>query len=273
MWQRQYFDIEATTEEEAKNIAMQFLNKEAAESDYFDRLDNLTDTEEIIQVSELHPDSTVQLFLAGEKTPFAQNGQAGAHDYDRVIHQQLMVQVDDWLKQGTGCETVVSGKMTYHICHIQGRLCVVAVKGQTEAVRYLFVESWEDIVSYNDIFKQEMFEYLLRKKLMNGKERDVVKWIVGRNKELEDVPFDIEDFITVWAHRAAKEECKPTILLGYQIADGYGNIAEGFRPTQVIKDIRKAEEWAAEARNNESDKKGYHIYPVYVGDIKEPVLI
>lgn len=86
-------------------------------------------------------------------------------------------------------------------------------------------------------------------------------------------PFTLEDVIDVWGTQAVRHEYQPAKLVGYQIIDNEGEMADGWADNQIIVDRQKAWDAMTEKCKADKGKKEYALCPVYEHDIPNPVYI
>lgn len=273
MWQRQAFSIKAKSKDEAKRIAMGFVNKDVSNSEYIVETETLFDTEEYIEVSEAHPNGTIQLFVDGETVPFATN--AIRPEKSMYVNQYKSIQetVNDWLNGVTHKFTKQFKGTTYHTFEENDKLCIVVDWDGFQATKYLFTESWYDIVANNMMFRKKMMDFIFEKNTDEYTVFSVHDWLKGHLTDITNVPFTIEEFIKVWGKKANRIQAGTQPLIGYQIINDNGEMPEGLFSFQIIKSKDMAEKWLAEAKEKEPEKKGLFVYPVYQGDIENPTFI
>ena len=272
MWQRQYFSIEAESEDEAKKKAMEFVNKDVAYSLNVES-ENLYDTEECVKVDGAHPDRTIQLFVDGEKEPFATNAIRADKSMYTNQYKSIKEKVKDWLNGVAYKFTRQLKGVTYHVFEENDKLCIVVDCDGSQATKYLFPESWYDIVANNMIFRKKMMDFIFEKNTDENNVFSVHDWLCGYLTDVTNVPFTIEEFIKVWGKNACQYLANVEPLVGYQIINDNGEMPEGLFSFQVIKSKDVAKKWLAEAKEKEPEKKGLFMHPIYQGDIENPTFI
>ena len=284
VWVRQFFTIEAENQEDAKRMAMQFQNEDVSNFQEYERQEYLLDTEELMMTDENDGYSTMELWVAGEKEPFATNG---SDTEKQIIHRwdefKNVRQVAEQDMVGYYMDaTFVSGDTVYNAFHKNDKLVVIVVYGNSAAKRFAFEKSWDELVNHDEYFRMHM-AYFLKKKHPDRPdlENEIHDWFTGHltemvasSKAVDDaVPFTLADLIEAASHMASVYEYRAAKLIGYQVSNGDGELPEGLFSFQVIKDKSEAEEILKETIKEEPDKTGMCIYPIYEGDVEDCQLI
>ena len=283
VWERQHFEIEAETEDEAKRLAMAFKDVDVSSESVFDFSETLFDTEEWLKPEQNGGRSTIELYFANEKVPFATNGYADNKQANLSFDQYKdALQVAFSETAGCNIECSYNGSAgLFQAFHKAGRLVVVHFKSSNEVYRYTFNENWDSLVNHNEIFRMKMVNFLTQEggNYPPSKE-EIHDWLVGHlttmggNDAVDDaVPFTLEDVIDVYGSHAEKYEYKPAKLVGYQVFGDNNELPEGLFSFQIIKGKQDALDILSQVMENEPEKTGMVIHPIYEGDIEGPTFI
>lgn len=284
VWVRQFFTIEAENQEDAKRMAMQFQNEDVSDYPEYERQEYLLDTEELMLSDENDGQTTMELWAAGEKEPFATNGSEAEkqviHRWDEYKNVHQLVERD---MAGYHMDAAfVSDNAVYNAFHKNDRLMVVVLYANKTAKRFAFEKSWDELVNHDESFKMHMMYFLKRKYTDRPElENEIHDWFEGYLTEMvafsnavdDAVPFTLADLIEAASHMASVYEYRAAKLIGYQVANEEGELPEDFFSFQVIKDKSEAEEILKETIKEEPDKAGMCIYPIYEGDVEDYQLI
>ena len=283
VWERQYFEIEAQSEDEAKRMAVEYRNKDVSDHDVFVKSEMLLDTMEYITPESNGGYETIQLYYDKESQPFANNSSTDIKqqhlDFD-LYKDAFQVYVDETSLYPIECSCYGSyGCLSAY--HKDGKLVIVYYRHNGEIFRYTFKESRDALVNQNEDFRMRMVNFLTAEGGNCAPSKDEIHdWLAGHltgmcgNDAVDDaVPFTLEDMVDVWGDYAEKYKYQPVKLIGYQVVGDDGEMPEGLFSFQVIKDKQEAEDILDFAKAEEPHKKGMTIYPVYEGDIKKPSFI
>lgn len=284
VWVRQFFTIEAENKEDAKRLAMQFQKEDVSSYPEYVGQEYLLDTEELVLTDENDGQTTMELWAAGEKEPFATNGSDAEKQIIRRWDEYKNVrQVAERDMEGYCMNAkFVSGDTVYNAFHQFDRLVVIVIYGNREAKRFAFEKSWDELVNHDEYFRMHM-AYFLKKKYTNRPEleNEIHDWFAGHLTEMDAsgnavddaVPFTLADLIEAASHMASVYEYRAAKLIGYQVSNGDGEFPVGLFSFQVIKDKSEAEEILKEILKEESGITGMCIYPIYEGDVEDCQLI
>ncbi len=283
VWERQYFEIEAQSEDEAKRMAVEYRNKDVSDHDVFVKSEMLLDTMEYITPESNGGYETIQLYYDKESQPFANNSSTDIKqqhlDFDSY-KDAFQVYVDETSLYSIECSCYGSyGCLSAY--HKDDKLVIVYYRHNGEIFRYTFKESWDSLVNQNENFRMRMVNFLTAEGGNCAPSKDEIHdWLAGHltgmcgNDAVDDaVPFTLEDVVDVWGDYAEKYKYQPVKLIGYQVVGDDGEMPEGLFSFQVIKDKQEAENILAVVKAEEPHKKGMAVYPIYEGDIEEPSFI
>ena len=277
VWKRQYFEIEAASEQEAKRIAMKFKDCDVSEDEEYTRTETMYETEEKMTVDENGGSDTIQLYLRGEEHPFATNGNEeikrmiASFDQFKDARQVAYRDMANYVIESS--DSLGSG--FYSAFHADKKLNVVVIYCDNTAERYCFKESWHELTGQNEAFRKKMADYLIGK---NEKDAPFVHdWLAGHLTEMENTsdavenkaPFDLFDLIKVWGGQVEKKTYQPAALIGYQVVNDKDELPEGLCANDVIREKQDALHRLAKAREREPDS-GFDIFPVYENEILDP---
>ena len=284
IWQRQFFSIEAESEEEAKRIAMKFQDEDVSAYSNFERSEFLHETEEYIPVDENDGADTMQLYLKGEEYPFATNGsdeyKKSLYCFDEfksahaVASQEISAYPLECTYKGT--------EGSYCAFHKDGKLVVILLDDEDRAVRYTFHKSWSELVAQDTSFQNHMANYLKNKfsknpyicdEIMKWLNEDLTQMFESSNKVGDTVPFTLEELVMCAHGYANIFEYKAAKLLGYQVVGEDGVLPGGYFSFHVIRDIHQAKNLLHKTEVEEPHLTGLTICPIYEGDIEEPSFI
>jgi len=143
VWQRQFFEIEAENEQDAKRLAMKFKNNDVSDEAEYTHSETLYDTEEFIPVDENGGSDTIQLYLRGEEHPFTTNGNkeikqmTASFDQFKDAHQVAERDMAHHTIEAVDCW----GGGEFSAYHADGCLNIVSVHYDGTAEKYTFRES------------------------------------------------------------------------------------------------------------------------------------
>ena len=277
VWQRQFFEIEAESQDEAKRIAMQFKDVDVSSMDCMTGSEWLLDQEELMTVDENDGYETIQLYAAGEEYPFVTNGSevcklsSGWTDQFKDIMQ---VAFGEMGKYTIECSYQGDNGL-YQAFHADGKLVVVHLHTANDVVKYTFGESWDSLVTQNEAFRGEMVKFLLNE---GGNyppsQAEIHDWLGGHltsmvfNAAVDDcVPFTLQDVVDVWGSKVSKYHYQPAKLIGWQVSNADGRMPDGMTGNQVIQDKQKATGIFEDARKTD---KRFRLYPVYEDEVPNP---
>lgn len=271
VWQRQHFEIEAESKEEAKRIAMKFRNRDVSDEEEFSYAEELSETESFIRVEDNNGEDTIQLYLKGEENPFATNGNSGLEYFDEFKDAEEVAYRD--MAKSTVETTDSWDGMNYYAFHADNKLNIVVARLDERFFKYAFNESWDELVNGNECFRTKMAKYLMAANVDDAPY--IHDWLAGHLTEMKNtsdavdnkVPFDLHDIIDVWGDETEKTEYKPAALIGFQVVDREGNFPEGMKENEIVRNKQKASQLLNKVRMKDPARE-FHIFPVYEGEIE-----
>ncbi len=286
VWQRQFFEIEAETEDEAKRIAFKYKDSDVSSDECMKNSEWLFDTEELMTPEENDGQSTIELYLDGEETPFVSNGSdeskmAMGAAYCDQYKDPIRVAFCEMGRHTVECS--YQGNIgVFQAYHDNGKLVIIHLRTPHQVYKYTFAESRDSLVNQNEDFRKRMVAFLTNEGGNYLPTQDEIHdWLAGHltamvptSPAVDDcAPFTLEDVIDVWGTQAVKHEYQPAKLVGYQIIDNEDELADGWADNQIIVDRQKAWDAMTEKYKADKGKKEYALCPVYEHDIPNPVYI
>lgn len=251
---------------------MKYKNRDVSDEEEYSHTETLSDTEEFISVEENNGVNTIQLYLRGEEQPFATNADGGQFLFDELLDIKQVVYRD--MAKYTIESTDYWEGVDYSAFHADGKLNIILVYLDETADKYVFNESWYDLVNNNEEFRKKMADYLIQK---NENEAPYVHdWLTGHLTEMintseaveNKVPFDLSEIVAVWGSRAEKKKYQVAALVGYQVIDADDNVPKGRKKNEVFRNVQEALNVLDKAKTNKPTA-GYYLYPVYENEIPD----